>query len=657
MSSIHFHWSSETNSNEVLPGMLSASDYWQPDNESLWVNGQSGPGVAKAQLFNTQRSKGDEVFYDHSLGLAITANARIDNRDTLLCGLALAPNKTQLDTDSQLILQAYAKWREDCVQHLRGDFVFIIWDQKARKVFCARDHFGVKTLFYSEKPEGIMLTNEHKAFFTSGWESHQHVEDDWLACAMWGLTPTAFDSPNPHIHVLPPAHTLEFDTRGVRTQCYWHLQPQSRWNAFSDEEWLSELSRRFHRAVAVRLDSEYPLGLELSEGIDSNGVAGSAATQRAAEKFFTFSYNCNAINKNNAAVWADTYADIDAMLALHPNLEAAWQHEPPSNQQLRNFQDKAYFYQHFGGVVPCYGKDFVRSRLAQTSGVRAMLSGWGGDHCVSSNGDQYVDELFCRCKFVAAFRILSAQFQRGRGSAPLKSFSALILRNTVPSIWALLASNRMGLGAAIWQRAKTHFINDHWRQTLKLNTHLRRHLQNFQCRSVRQKQQFELFGLGLTKYMTESELTGRLSRVEYRFPMLDVDLVEFAHSMPSHLGMYRGIERYAFRRVLGGLTTERIQWRRKADVNHPKRNKQQDLANHRAVIRQHLRDGTLIGRFSSEKRFSQCLQQDDPNLLRSLELLAHADAYYFSQPAPPGDNSGDARSASKTVNMESISWT
>ncbi|HEV8187296.1 MAG TPA: asparagine synthetase B, partial [Pyrinomonadaceae bacterium] len=68
--------------------------------------------------------------------MKIFANARIDARDEPL-------------PDAELILNAYEKWGDDCVKHLLGDFAFAIWDERRQRLFCARDHFGVKPFFYT----------------------------------------------------------------------------------------------------------------------------------------------------------------------------------------------------------------------------------------------------------------------------------------------------------------------------------------------------------------------------------------------------------------------------------------------------------------------------------------------------------------------------
>ena len=76
----------------------------------------------------------------------ITANARLDARDELTAKLRLNGSLT----DAELILHAYAAWGEECVKHLIGDFAFAIWDSRARRYFCARDHFGVKPFYFTQ---------------------------------------------------------------------------------------------------------------------------------------------------------------------------------------------------------------------------------------------------------------------------------------------------------------------------------------------------------------------------------------------------------------------------------------------------------------------------------------------------------------------------
>ncbi len=84
--------------------------------------------------------------------LAITADARIDNREELIFALNLAGHPKVGISDSELILEAYGRWGESCPERLLGDFSFAIWDGRRGMLFCARDHMGVKPFYYHHDP-------------------------------------------------------------------------------------------------------------------------------------------------------------------------------------------------------------------------------------------------------------------------------------------------------------------------------------------------------------------------------------------------------------------------------------------------------------------------------------------------------------------------
>ena len=81
---------------------------------------------------------------------SITADARIDAREDLIAKL---PRPPRTQDDAELILLAYERWGEDCVNHLIGDFAFSIRDNRSQQLFCARDHFGVKPFFFTTRRE------------------------------------------------------------------------------------------------------------------------------------------------------------------------------------------------------------------------------------------------------------------------------------------------------------------------------------------------------------------------------------------------------------------------------------------------------------------------------------------------------------------------
>ena len=138
--------------NRSLARMLQAMNYRGPDGSSTWNEGALGLG--HLMLCSTPESTEEKLPKNNETGrLVITADARIDNRDELLAGLAITPRLGQAIDDSDLILLAHERWGEVAPEKLIGDFAYCIWDRFEKELFCCRDAFGVRPLYYylSEK--------------------------------------------------------------------------------------------------------------------------------------------------------------------------------------------------------------------------------------------------------------------------------------------------------------------------------------------------------------------------------------------------------------------------------------------------------------------------------------------------------------------------
>jgi len=130
-----------------LMAMLVCMKHRGPDASDIWHNGHVG--IGHCMLQTTPESLTEQLPYaKNEAGLVITTDARIDNRNELASRLGISIHPYEDLPDSQLILAAYQKWGEACVDYLLGDFSFIIWDSKKQQIFCARDHLGVKPFCY-----------------------------------------------------------------------------------------------------------------------------------------------------------------------------------------------------------------------------------------------------------------------------------------------------------------------------------------------------------------------------------------------------------------------------------------------------------------------------------------------------------------------------
>ena len=243
-----------------------------PDARDTWSQGAIGLG--HTMLRTTRESQIEQQPASLDGKLWITADARIDCREELEKKLAQQGQGSagRAVTDSGLILRAYAAWGAECVQHLRGDFAFAIWDARKKLLFCARDHFGVKPFYYSELGELFLFSNTLDCL-----RQHPGVSDDLNDAAigdflLFGLNCDAATTTFRDIRRLPAAHAMTVSSDGLRIQRYWSAPTAGHIRYQRAEDYVEHFQILLQAAVADRMRLDRA-GILLSGGLDSATVA------------------------------------------------------------------------------------------------------------------------------------------------------------------------------------------------------------------------------------------------------------------------------------------------------------------------------------------------------------------------------------------------
>lgn len=242
------------------------------DGMGLWCEGPVGLG--HRMRWTTPESLHETLpFSRPSEKRAITADARLDNRDELSASLNVSDRAV---SDSTLILLAYDRWGDACPERLLGDFAFVIWDGRREALLCARDPMGVKPLYYHHQPNRLFaFASEIKALLCLAEIPRRLNEQrvaDYLVPILEDMEATFFRD----IVRLPPGHRLLLDSRGLALQRYWSLDPAREVRLDSDEAYAEAFRTLFTDAVRARLRSAYPVGSLLSGGLDSSSITCAA---------------------------------------------------------------------------------------------------------------------------------------------------------------------------------------------------------------------------------------------------------------------------------------------------------------------------------------------------------------------------------------------
>lgn len=396
-----------------------------PDGRGLWLEGSVGFG--HQMRYTTPESVGTtQPLEDTESGIVLTADARIDNRDELTRALGWTSRPPSDVSDGALILGAYKKWGRDGPAHLLGAFAFALWDPREHMLLCARDHMGVKPLFYVYEPGRLFaFGTEIKAVLKCSG-APRTINDARVAdyLCRWGGDPetTFFES----IRRLPPAHMMTVRADGVSVQRYWALDRHRELSLGSDAAYVEGFREVFSEAVRCRLRSVDKAGVMLSGGLDSSSVACVArALPESPCPLPTFSAIFPGLPQAEREV-SDERRYLDALEAqggLDPHRVSLDDVSPLEgiDQVLRHLDQPPYI-----------GNLYLYRRLhaaCQRAGVGVLLDGAEGDDAVSY-GYGYLMELAAHRRWSAFNREAAALARRidGLRSAVFHRFGASALR-------------------------------------------------------------------------------------------------------------------------------------------------------------------------------------------------------------------------------------
>jgi asparagine synthase (glutamine-hydrolysing) len=207
----------------------------------------------------------------------IVMDGRLDDRAALVRRLESETDR-RLDhaSDEEVVLAAYDRWGANCVAHLLGDFSFCVWDQERRRLFCARDHLGVKPLYYARAGGACVVSNVLRSVRrhpnVSTRLDDEAIGDFLLFWACLEPSRTSFAD----VARIPPAHTLTVSASGhSRVERYWSLEPQDTLRLRTPSEYGDLYVSTLQTVVGDRVRSG-PTGILMSGGLDSSSVASSA---------------------------------------------------------------------------------------------------------------------------------------------------------------------------------------------------------------------------------------------------------------------------------------------------------------------------------------------------------------------------------------------
>ncbi|MCF7972863.1 MAG: asparagine synthase (glutamine-hydrolyzing) [Phycisphaerae bacterium] len=258
------------NAMETTGRMLSVLRHRGPDESGLYVDSTAALGQVRLSIIDL--AGGHQPIHNEDQSKWIVFNGEIFNYRELREDLILRGHRFQTQTDTEVIVHLYEQYGPDCVQHLNGQFAFVIWDSRRRIAFMARDRVGIRPLHYTIHQGRLIFASEIKSILTDGSVPRRPdpIALDQIFTFWAPLTPrTAFEG----ISELPPGHTLTCRPgQSPEIRRYWQIplcEPQNCMTG-SVEDLCEQMRDLLTDAVRLRLRADVPVGTYLSGGLDSS---------------------------------------------------------------------------------------------------------------------------------------------------------------------------------------------------------------------------------------------------------------------------------------------------------------------------------------------------------------------------------------------------
>jgi asparagine synthase (glutamine-hydrolysing) len=280
------------------------------------------------------------------------------------------------ESDTEVVLQAYITWGEDCLQRFNGMWAFAVWDRYERTVFLARDRFGIKPLFYHQDGRHFCFASEIQALLTLDHvsaEPNRTAVADYLVHGRVDAMPSTFFK---GIKQLQPGHHAMFhaDSAGLDVRRWWSLnEAASGLNVGQRADWPRRFRELFEDSVKLRLRSDVPVGTCLSGGLDSSAVVCTASP-------FLSEKNQNAFS----ARFANFAKDESEWIKLAGGKAGLRQHwiEPTAEGLRADFDDLLLHQEQPFSSTSIYAQYKVFER-ARAEGVPVTLDGQGADEILA----------------------------------------------------------------------------------------------------------------------------------------------------------------------------------------------------------------------------------------------------------------------------------
>lgn len=343
-----------------------------PDEGREWLAPSGRVGLGHARLSIIDLEHGQQPLSSEDGQIHVVVNGELYDFERIRSELEERGHRFRTRSDSEIVVHLYEEYGAQCVHHLRGEFAFLLWDERRQLLLAARDRFGIKPLFYADFAGMLGFASEVKGLLAAGMTARWDHATFAQATVLMGFSPDRswFEG----VKQVLPGHYLLVTTRERRLVRYWDFDyaPEGSESTLGEGEYVEQVRAALDEAVRLRLRADVPVGCYLSGGIDSCAVLGLAARHASRPvRAFNISfaepeYDEQAIAREMAERCNAEFVSIPITAAsLAEGLaDSVWHCEQPFAN---------------GHAVA----KFLLSRAVRAQGYRVVLTGEGSDETLA----------------------------------------------------------------------------------------------------------------------------------------------------------------------------------------------------------------------------------------------------------------------------------
>jgi asparagine synthase (glutamine-hydrolysing) len=432
-------------------------------------------------------------------------------------------------SSAELILLSYKKWGNKFVSQLNGDFAIFIYDESNNVLLFYRDHIGIKGLAYTKKDDDYFFSSDAFGLCKSLYKK-DGVDKKFLlkwvsdAFGLYSILPSN------KVQKIKPGHYISINNNNLQENKYWFPEKIKIDKNLNFDTVKFEITKLLKNAVHVRSDQRFFASAHVSGGLDSSIVASFAKKEYNNQKeFYGFSWSsADATIKN---------INFDERQLVRDTCKFTGIKEIPF---LINTNDVIEYENDWR--ISTYLYEEVKTRKdAQKLGVNLLFSGWGGDEFLSINSRGIDSDLFFNFQW-------SSFIKKNQTYNPIRLAKILLVKVFIPAFY-----KQIYFGNTEDFKFERYF---------NLSRSEKKRLRNNSI-SYKSRQEVHLKLLNEFHLADRAEdwaVNGCRKGIEYRYPLLDINLIEYMLKVPSKLLFKKGYARIILREISEGVLPDSVRW-------------------------------------------------------------------------------------------------